>query len=151
MDTFPLAEHRPMILRPWFWWSEDARPASRRSIWIGFGAVHAWLALVGVVLMPQRAFRDLVLCRSWVALGLHGGLWPVFSGPSVYPVGALVPMILPAALTTTSTTLCALGWCAMVTALDAVAVHAHIRRGGARGARCWRLYEVNRAGGAAGR
>ena len=115
---------------------------SRGGLWVGFGVVHAWLLLVGVVLLPRRAFFDLVLYRSWVSLGLHGGGWPVFGGPSVYPVGALVPMLVPAAVSTTSTVAYALGWCALVTGLDAVAVRALARRGGARGAWWWLVFLV---------
>ena len=137
MDTLKVAERRPMIRRPSSRWFESAFPASGRAIWIGFAAVHAWLVLVGVVIIPHNAFADLELYRSWVGLGLDGGAWPVFGGPFVYPVGALVPMIIPAVITTTSTALYALGWCAMVTALDAVAVRALLRRGGARGAWWW--------------
>ena len=142
MDTITVAGRRPMVLRPSSRWFESESPASRRAIWIGFGAVHVWLALVGVVLIPHKAFADLVLYRSWVVLGLHHGAWPVFGGPSVYPVGALVPMLIPTLITTTSIALYALGWCAMVTALDAVAVQALVRRGGARGAWWWLAFLV---------
>ena len=103
---------------------------SRRVLWVTFAAVHAWLAFVGVVLLPARAFYDVNLYRYWVAVGLHGGPWPVLDGPWVYPVGALVPMLVPAAVSITSTTAYALAWCALVTALDAVAIGALRRRGG---------------------
>lgn len=110
---------------------------SRRGPWIAFGAVHAWLAFVGVVLIPQRAFYDLVLYQYWVALGLDGGHWPVLDGPSVYPVGALLPMLVPAVVSTTSTVAYAVGWCALVTALDAIAVGALVRRGATRALWWW--------------
>ena len=110
---------------------------SRRALWIAFGAVHAWLTLVGVVLLPRRAFYDVDLYRHWIALGLGGGPWPVLDGPSVYPAGALLPMLVPAAVSTTSRAGYALGWCVLVTALDAVAVQALARRGSARGAWWW--------------
>ena len=111
--------------------SRSARwAASRRALWATFVAVHAWLAFVGVVLLPARAFYDVNLYRYWVATGLHGGAWPVLDGPWVYPVGALVPMLVPAAVSISSTTAYALAWCALVTALDAVAIGALRRRGG---------------------
>jgi Glycosyltransferase family 87 len=110
---------------------------SRRALWIAFGTVHAWLTLVGVVLLPRRAFYDVDLYRHWIALGLGGGPWPVLDGPSVYPAGALLPMLVPAAVSTTSRAGYALGWCVLVTALDAVAVQALARRGSARGAWWW--------------
>ena len=110
---------------------------SRRALWITFGVVHAWLTLVGVVLLPRRAFYDVDLYRGWIEIGLHGGPWPVLGGPSVYPAGALVPMLVPGLVSTTSKFGYALGWCLLVTALDAVAVWALARRGGARGAWWW--------------
>jgi hypothetical protein len=111
----------------------DSRPA----LWVAFVVAHGWLTLVGVVLVPRQAFFDLVLYRAWVGAGLHGGPWPVFDAPFVYPVGALVPMLLPAVISTTSTVAYALGWCALVSCLDAIAVRALVRRGGARGAWWW--------------
>lgn len=110
---------------------------SRRALWAAFAAVHGWLAFVGVVWIPSRAFWDVDLYRYWVALGRDGGPWPVFDGPWVYPVGALLPMLVPAAVSSTYTAVYALGWSALVTALDAVAVGALIRRGGSRGAWWW--------------
>ena len=110
---------------------------SRRALWATFVAVHVWLALVGIVLLPRRAFYDVDLYRHWIWLGLNGGPWPVLDGPSVYPAGALVPMLVPTVISTTSAAGYALGWCALVTALDAVAVRALARRGGARGAWWW--------------
>ncbi|QTE29304.1 glycosyltransferase 87 family protein [Pengzhenrongella sicca] len=92
------------------------------ALWPAFFAVHAWLAYVGVALIPARAFYDVDLYRYWVALGLAGGGWPVLDGPWVYPAGALLPMLVPAAISTTSTVGYALGWSALVTALDAAAV-----------------------------
>ncbi|MGV8965812.1 MAG: hypothetical protein ACOH2F_05990 [Cellulomonas sp.] len=110
---------------------------SQRALWIAFVVTHGWLVLVGVVLMPRKAFFDLELYRTWVRAGLNGGSWPVFDAPFVYPVGALVPMLVPAAISTTSTVAFALGWCLLVVSLDAIAVHALARRGGARGAWWW--------------
>ena len=110
---------------------------SRRALWVAFVVTHGWLALVGVVLMPRKAFFDLELYRTWVGAGLHGGSWPVLDAPFVYPVGALVPMLVPAVVSTTSTVAYALGWCLLVTGLDAIAVRALARRGGARGAWWW--------------
>jgi len=137
VDALTIAERRPVARQASSRWPEPPWIASLRSLWIAFGAVHAWLVLVGVVLIPRKAFSDLVLYRSWVGLGLDRGAWPVFDGPSVYPVGALAPMIIPTVITTTSTVVYALGWCALITALDAIAVRALVRRGGARGAWWW--------------
>ena len=130
------------VRRPVGRWAGPRWSLPPRTLWVAFGAVHAWLVLVGVVLLPRKAFYDLVLYRNWVGLGLHGGPWPVLDVPSVYPVGALVPMLIPAAISTTSTAAYALGWSALVTALDAVAVRALVRRGGTRGAGWWLVFLV---------
>lgn len=108
---------------------EVTRPTRSRRLWIAFAGVHAWLAFMGVFWIPQRAFWDLDLYRYWIAVGLDTGTWPVLDGPWVYPVGALVPMLVPAVVSTTSTVGYALGWCALVTALDAIGVRALARRG----------------------
>lgn len=100
---------------------------SRRAgvaLWAAFAAVHAWLTWVGVVVVPAESFADVDLYRWWMHLGLEYGHWPVLDGPWVYPAGALLPMVLPALGTTWSTTGYALGWCALVAVLDAVATAA---------------------------
>ena len=130
MAALTLADH-PTVAR----WTQ-----SRRALWTAFAAVHLWLAFVGIVVMPTRAFYDLVLYHYWVATGLGGGPWPVFDGTWVYPVGALLPMLVPAIVGLSSATAYAIGWSLLVTALDAVAVWALARRGGARGAWWWIVF-----------
>ncbi|MGV8966560.1 MAG: glycosyltransferase 87 family protein [Cellulomonas sp.] len=115
---------------------------SRRALWFAFVLAHAWLAFVGAVWIPHRAFYDVDLYRYWTALGLENGVWPVFDGPWVYPVGALLPMLVPAAVTTTSTLGYALAWSALVTAGDAVAVWALSRGRNALGAWWWLAFLV---------
>jgi hypothetical protein len=137
VDSQTTADGARLARQAWLRWS-----GSRRALWIAFGLTHAWLVLVGVALIPRKAFFDLVLYRSWVAVGVHGGPWPVFDGPSVYPVGALAPMVVPAVISTTSTVAYALGWCALVTALDAIAVRALARRPSASGAWWWLAFLV---------
>ncbi len=112
---------------------------ARTAVWAGFAVVHGWLAFVGVVLAPRQAFHDVDLYRWWMDLGLNVGLWPVFDGPWVYPVGAIVPMALPGLGSATSTTGYAIGWCLLVTLLNGAAVSALLRRGrtGAFGAGWW--------------
>jgi hypothetical protein len=87
--------------------------------------VHGWLALVGLVLIPQQAFWDLDLYRYWMSLGLYEGQWPVLSGTWVYPVGAIVPMLV-AALGGDGSGYAAV-WALLVTVLDAVALVVLLR------------------------
>jgi len=91
-------------------------------VWVAFVLVHGWLAFVGLVLIPQKAFWDLELYRYWMYLGLHDGQWPVLSGGWVYPVGAVVPMLVAAAGGTGGGAPYATVWALMITALDAIAL-----------------------------
>lgn len=102
---------------------------SRAAVWPAFAAVHLWLAFLGVLVVPAEAFHDLDLYRYWMYLALDQGQWPVLDDGWVYPVGALVPMLVPALVTTSATVGYAVGWCLMVTALDAAALAALLRRG----------------------
>ena len=103
------------------------RPESRRAraaLWATFAVVHAGLTWLGVVVAPASSVADVDLDRWWMHLALDWGTWPVLDGPWVYPAGAILPMLLPALGGTTSTVGYALGWCALVTALDVAATSA---------------------------
>ncbi|WP_421735214.1 hypothetical protein [Cellulomonas sp.] len=89
--------------------------------------MHGWLALVGLVLIPQKAFWDLDLYRYWMWLGIHDGQWPVLSGDWVYPAGAVVPMLVAALGGTGGGSAYAAVWSLLVTVLDAVAVVVLLR------------------------
>jgi hypothetical protein len=83
---------------------------------------------MGVQLMFNSSFHDVDLYRYWMWLGAHLGVWPVLGGGWVYPAGAILPMLVPAAVSTTSGYVYALVWCALVTVLDALAVVVLMRR-----------------------
>lgn len=83
---------------------------------------------MGVQLMFNSSFHDVDLYRYWMWLGAHLGVWPVLGGAWVYPAGAILPMLVPAAVSTTSGYVYALVWCALVTVLDALAVVVLMRR-----------------------
>jgi hypothetical protein len=100
---------------------------SRAALWVAFAAVHAWLAYLGVVLIPARGFWDVDLYRWWASLALDAGRWPVLDDPWVYPAGALGPVLAPALTGARSTAGYATVWCLMVTLLDAVAVAVLVR------------------------
>jgi len=86
--------------------------------------VHGWLALVGLVLIPQQAFWDLDLYRYWMWLGTERGEWPVLSGTWVYPAGAVVPMLAAAVA---GSAVYAPVWALLVTVLDAAALVVLLR------------------------
>ncbi|UZN02905.1 glycosyltransferase 87 family protein [Cellulomonas sp. S1-8] len=107
-------------------------------VWLLFVAVHAWLTYLGVSGV-SGAFGDVDLYRRWMRLGLELGHWPVLDGPWVYPVGALLPMLLPAVVGATPDAPYALAWSGLVVLLDAVAVAFLLRRPSGRTAATWWL------------
>ncbi|WP_456785991.1 glycosyltransferase 87 family protein [Cellulomonas sp. P5_C5] len=92
--------------------------------------MHGWLALVGLVLIPQEAFWDLDLYRYWMWLGINEGQWPVLSGSWVYPAGAIIPMLAAAVGGSGGGSAYPAVWALMITVLDAVALAflLHTRR-----------------------
>lgn len=64
-------------------------------MWCAFVVVH-----VIIVLVANRSgegfYGDPHLYARWILGGLHFGEWPVLTQDSVYPLGALIPMTLPA-------------------------------------------------------
>lgn len=94
--------------------------------------MHGWIATVGTVLIPARAFWDLDLYRWWMWQGLHQGVWPVLDGDWVYPAGAVLPMLLPALVDAVGTQPYAVAWSVLVTALNGAAVAVLLRSAGRR-------------------
>ncbi len=126
--------------------ARTATPPGRRgrvAVWVAFAAVHAGLALLGVVVVPAEAFWDVDLYRWWAGsfLGFDEPR-PVLDMPWVYPPGALAPVLLPGLVTVVSTPGYALAWSTMVTALDAVVVAALLRRGATTAALWWLAFLV---------
>lgn len=96
----------------------------RVALWVSFVVVHGVLTWLGVFVAPVTAFADVDLYRWWMHLGLDWSTWPVLDGPWVYPAGAIVPMVLPGLVTTTSTAGYSFVWCLLVTSLNAAATAA---------------------------
>jgi len=70
----------------------------RRSLlWPGFIVVHLVLAAVCLAPGPTGAsFNDVTgFYRVWVDNAIHGYGWPAIDAPWVYPIVALVPMLIP--------------------------------------------------------
>src|SRR5450756_1058605 len=109
---------------------------SSLALLAGFLAVHGWLTVLGTRIKPET-FNDIDLYRWWVANGFAAHSWPVFDFPWVYPAGAIAPMMAAGAEGTSATTTYELAWCALVMALDAVAILILVRHGRVRGAWWW--------------
>jgi hypothetical protein len=118
--------------------SEPAPRRRRLLVWVAFALVHAWLVVLGVVVVPAEAFWDLDLYRWWAGsfLGFDEPR-PVLDLDWVYPPGALVPMVLPGLVTVVSTPGYALAWSALVTVMHAVVVALLLRRGAVTAALWW--------------
>ena len=123
--------------------SPDRLFKSRGAVWTAFVVAHGWITFMGVQLMFNTSFHDVDLYRYWMWLGAHLGQWPVLSSDWVYPAGAIVPMLIPAAASTTNGHTYALAWCVMVTLLDALAVVVLLRhRRSTAGAWWWMAFIV---------
>lgn len=110
-------------------------PGVRAVSWLRRLAVplqSGWLLTVGFLLTqasivmhgrdyPGPIYGDVGLYEAWARGGIDYGQWPVLDIDWVYPVGALVPITLPALVTSTHIGY-EFAWTAMVVALDAVAV-----------------------------
>ncbi len=110
----------------------------RSTLWGAFVAVHLWLAVLGVALIPQQAFWDLDLYRYWVWLGVHAQQWPAIDAAWVYPAGALLPLMLSGIGGLGYGHGFAIVWCLGITALNALAIAVLLRRrNGMAGAWWW--------------
>jgi hypothetical protein len=104
---------------------EARRPTAGRmrrlEPWLWFGVVHALLALVA----PLAGTGDVTLVyRHWFDGWVHGGPLVGIQTDWVYPVLALIPIVLAGALPGAYLA----AWLVLVIALDAVAYHWVARR-----------------------
>lgn len=100
-----------------------------RGLWIGFVAVHLWLYWA-IAHAPNHSLSDVTnVYLPWVKDGLSGGHWVGIDSSWVYPIGALVPMLLVAALGLHHY---GAEWLAVVTVLNALAC-LWLTRSGERG------------------
>lgn len=100
---------------------------SRAVVCAAFVLVHAyyWRA---AILDPGVGFGDVGLYQFWAWDGLENGVWPVLDFPWVYPALAIVPVTLPGLASTLEWEPYMAAWLALVTALNAVATVALVRR-----------------------
>ena len=105
-------------------WPAPRWPARRWStlrwstLWPAFLLVHLWLALANVV-GNEHPLGDVTLVyKAWMQQGFDTGHWVGVDGAWVYPILAIVPMLLAWAFGPDAY---AFTWLALVTVLDAVA------------------------------
>jgi hypothetical protein len=90
----------------------------RLALWPAFLIVHLWLGAANVI-GNEHPLGDVTLVyKFWVQLGLDSHYWVGIDGAWVYPIVAIVPMLLAWAFGPDAY---AFTWLALVTVLDAVA------------------------------
>jgi hypothetical protein len=98
--------------------SSKAALQSKAALWSGFLLVHLWLSLANVV-GNEHPLGDVTLVyKTWMQQGFDGHYWVGVDGAWVYPIVAIVPMLLAWSFGPDSY---AYTWLALVTVLDAVA------------------------------
>jgi hypothetical protein len=93
-----------------------AHPA---SLWAGFVIVHAWLCFTNLVGNEYPLGDVTVVYKFWMDQAFTSGYWVGIDGPWVYPIVAIVPMLLARVFGTDNY---ATTWLAIVILLDAVAL-----------------------------
>ena len=92
--------------------------ARRLALWPAFLIVHLWLAAANVV-GNEHPLGDVTLVyKFWMQQGFDAHYWVGIDGAWVYPIVAIVPMLLAWAFGPDAY---AFTWLALVTVLDAVA------------------------------
>jgi hypothetical protein len=93
---------------------------------VAFVAVHAWLWVLNIA-GPGRPFVDVTgVYLNWVRYGIEQGIWVGLDGPFVYPIAALIPMVMAWIGGAAGY---GHGWLLLVTVLDAVALGVVLRWG----------------------
>ncbi|MET0447180.1 MAG: hypothetical protein ABW004_02190, partial [Aeromicrobium sp.] len=87
-------------------------------LWTTFVLAHLLTVVAALWVYPFTGFGDVAVYHGWVREGLDGNGWPVLDHPSVYPVGALLPMIMLAPVEGGGMYL--MSWILLVSVLDAV-------------------------------
>lgn len=105
------------------------------GLWLGFVAVHLWL-FWALVHAPNHPLYDVTrVYLPWVKAGINTGHWVGIETSWVYPVGALAPMLVVAAIGLHHY---GAEWVALVTVLNALAC-LYLSRSGARVSAYWWL------------
>lgn len=100
--------------------------------------VHVWLAIINLYWAPDGMTDVTGVYRRWMVAGFEHGSWVGIDEPWVYPVVALVPMVLAYALA--GHELFPVAWLALVAVVDLIALVVLVRAGHRRGAWGWTLF-----------
>ena len=107
------------------------RILSPSTLWTAFAVVHlGFLAALAPLILGGGVLSDVNFYRQWAFDGLQEGHWLVLDADWVYPVLALVPMVIAALFGFSAYQFT---WFLMFTALNACAVAVLARRAGEQG------------------
>jgi hypothetical protein len=99
---------------------------SARSVWLFFALLHVgFLARLLPFILGGDVLSDLRFYREWAYQALNDGVWQGIDTAWVYPVGALVPMVVA---TVFGSSLYQLAWFLLFAGLNAVGTAALIRQ-----------------------
>ncbi len=91
-----------------------------RALWLTFGVLHlVILALLCPLIFSGQVLSDISYYRSWAFEGIQHGVWQGITQAWVYPVGALLPIVISAVF---GSYLYQLAWFLLFTALNFMAV-----------------------------
>jgi hypothetical protein len=91
-----------------------------RSLWLSFAVLHLLiLGLLMPLILSGQVLSDISFYRQWAFDGIDHGLWRGISVEWVYPVGALLPIVLAAGF---GGFLYQLGWFVLFTILNFIGI-----------------------------
>jgi len=103
-----------------------------------FVLVHVWLAIINLYWAPDGMTDVTGVYRRWMVAGFEQGSWVGIDQPWVYPIVALVPMVLAYAVA--GHDLFPVAWLVLVAVVDLVALVVLLRAGHRRGAWGWTVF-----------
>jgi hypothetical protein len=105
---------------------------------VAFVLVHVWLTIINLWWAPDGMTDVTGVYRRWMVAGFEHGSWVGIDEPWVYPIVALVPMVLAYALA--GHEFFPVAWLVLVAVVDLVALVVLMRAGHRRAAWGWTLF-----------
>ncbi|WP_404320248.1 glycosyltransferase 87 family protein [Arthrobacter luteolus] len=76
----------------------EPRYMQTKALWLAFAGVHLlFFGLLSPLIFTGEVLSDIQFYRQWAFEGIRDGAWQGISSDWVYPIGALVPMLLASA------------------------------------------------------
>ncbi|MDE2386501.1 MAG: DUF2029 domain-containing protein [Actinomycetales bacterium] len=104
--------------------ARSSRWLSTAALIVASLAVHWFVGWTGSNMTNMSPFNDVALYSTWVNRGLAINQWPGTNEPGVYPLLALIPMIIAHLISSNAV----FGWLTFITALNTAAIVVVSRR-----------------------